>query len=99
MPDIEIWEAARTIRADEERQYAATLGVPDAAWPQPFATWAGGEYPSRARPRPLLGWKCSGCGAGWAPHVRACEHCKPKDANTCQPSREGGMCNCDEGGS
>jgi len=54
--------------------------------------WFAGDYPSgRGQQRPVMGWCCSGCGRGYAPHVRECAHCGPKteqatSTNCCGPN-------------
>jgi len=61
-------------------------------WPAFANGWYDGEYPTgRGRQRPILGWQCSGCGRGYAPHVRECAHCGPKteqatSTNCCGPN-------------
>lgn len=58
----------------DPRMTAAMMG-----WPEPWQSWYGGEYPSRRAVLPLRGWVCSGCGRGFAPHVRSCDSCGPQD--------------------
>lgn len=48
---------------------AAGLG-----WPEPYATWYGGEFLPRQTPQPQQGWQCA-CGRGYAPWVASCGAC------------------------
>ncbi|HUY52115.1 MAG TPA: hypothetical protein VMV92_41505 [Streptosporangiaceae bacterium] len=63
-----------------------------AGWPGFAESWFGGPYPvGQGQRRPILGWQCSGCGRGYAPHVRECAHCGPKteqatSTNCCGPN-------------
>lgn len=77
----------------------ATDGVQDylhpnlatrAAWPDYAQTWLNDTvtYPTgRGQDKPQRGWVCSGCGAGYAPWVASCGHCKPEAKRTAPEPR------------
>ena len=73
----------------------------DTTWPQPFATWVGGEYPVWVQPAQHTGWQCPGCSRCFSPDVAQCGWCGPGQTVTttttnCPPPLEGGMCGCPE---